>query len=600
MPRRITPGTSVDNLKREAKRWLQALRVDDPIARDRFGRVVNAPPGRPGLRQVQHALAREFGLQGWSDLVAAVADAIAVLDELGARVPAEIEARFLELACPDHHVRGASDHVRVRAAAMRLLARHQEIARASLAAAIVCGNLAEVRRRIDAEPGLAAAPLPKQSPARSAAGKSGDSDRNLPGKEWTPLLFLCFTRLPLPDVAENAVGIAKLLLDHGADPNAWFMAGDSRYTPLVGVIGEGEEDRPAHPRRDELVRLLLDRGANQYDQQAGYNIGFKGEVLWFLELIHSRAMTLGLARDWEDPSWEMLNMGNYGSGARWYLAIAIGEGNVALAQWCLARGADPDAPPPRARTRPQQSLYELAVRGGRAAIADLLLQYGAKPIPVALTPAELLLDAALRGDAAAARELVVHHPELRDDPLAIGEAVERNCADAVSMLLDAGVSPEVVNANGERPLHIAAWSNAVDVARLLIERGAEVDSVRGNYHNTALGAAVHFRLNAMVDLLSAVSRDVWELIHVGKIDRVRELIARDPALAHVRTSQQTPLMWLPVDDEYCAIELALLLLAHGADPTVVNPDGLMAADLAERAGMHELAGVLNAAPDRAV
>jgi hypothetical protein len=59
-------------------------------------------------------------------------------------------------------------------------------------------------------------------------------------------------------------------------------------------------------------------------------------------------------------------------------------------------------------------------------------------------------------------------------------------------------------------------------------------------------------------------------------------------------------MWLPVDDEYCAIELALLLLAHGADPTVVNPDGLMAADLAERAGMHELAGVLNAAPDRAV
>ncbi|HEY3933433.1 MAG TPA: hypothetical protein VGL65_02355 [Gemmatimonadales bacterium] len=41
-------------------------------------------------------------------------------------------------------------------------------------------------------------------------------------------------------------------------------------------------------------------------------------------------------------------------------------------------------------------------------------------------------------------------------------------------------------------------------------------------------------------------------------------------------------------------------MAHGADPTVVNPDGLTAADLAERAGMHELAGVLNAAPDRAV
>jgi ankyrin repeat protein len=77
--------------------------------------------------------------------------------------------------------------------------------------------------------------------------------------------------LPLASVDENAVPIARALLDHGADPNDYFMAGSSRYTPLVGAIGEGEEDRPPHPRRDELVRLLLDRGAEPAAPPGNYN-----------------------------------------------------------------------------------------------------------------------------------------------------------------------------------------------------------------------------------------------------------------------------------------------------------------------------------------
>jgi hypothetical protein len=56
------------------------------------------------------------------------------------------------------------------------------------------------------------------------------------------LSYLCFTRLSLPSVTENAVAIARALLDAGADPNVYFMAGDSRYTPLTGVIGEARKD----------------------------------------------------------------------------------------------------------------------------------------------------------------------------------------------------------------------------------------------------------------------------------------------------------------------------------------------------------------------
>src|SRR6202035_2761282 len=85
--------------------------------------------------------------------------------------------------------------------------------------------------------------------------------------------------------------IARAFLDRGANPNVYFMAGDSRYTPLTGAIGEGEEGRPAHQQRDALVWLLLERGANPYDQQVIYNIHFNGKVLWFLKLIYEHRVT---------------------------------------------------------------------------------------------------------------------------------------------------------------------------------------------------------------------------------------------------------------------------------------------------------------------
>ena len=61
MIRRITPKSSLDNLKREAKRWLHALRSGDARARARFERALPNAPVEPTLRHVQHALAREHG-----------------------------------------------------------------------------------------------------------------------------------------------------------------------------------------------------------------------------------------------------------------------------------------------------------------------------------------------------------------------------------------------------------------------------------------------------------------------------------------------------------------------------------------------------------
>jgi hypothetical protein len=73
MPRTITPSTSIETLRKEAKRWLRALGAGDADARARFERAWPAAPPNPTLRDVQHALAREYEHQSWIALKRAVA-----------------------------------------------------------------------------------------------------------------------------------------------------------------------------------------------------------------------------------------------------------------------------------------------------------------------------------------------------------------------------------------------------------------------------------------------------------------------------------------------------------------------------------------------
>ena len=68
MTRELTPRSTLENLKREAKRWLDALRDDVADARSRFARAFPNGPRVPTLRDVQHALAQEHGFPGWTAL----------------------------------------------------------------------------------------------------------------------------------------------------------------------------------------------------------------------------------------------------------------------------------------------------------------------------------------------------------------------------------------------------------------------------------------------------------------------------------------------------------------------------------------------------
>ncbi|MEP6491507.1 MAG: ankyrin repeat domain-containing protein [bacterium] len=704
MSKKLSHQSSLENFKREAKRWLNALRENDPEASARFESIAGRPAPTLTLRDVQHALALEYGFAGWSALTDALADRTRVRDlilggpismfdaisydrverlreifdrspadlnqpvgkslqrepdphegmqawwtplafaitlgkpdavrrliELGAGItvrnpenrslleiavalrdespsPARDEivhlldtatasathasdgtaddllARFLTNACPDHRVRGGWSHAVARDTAARLLEHHPEIARANIYTAVVCGDIDQVRHLVAHNPDAART---KGGPK----GSYGGADQQFivepappAAPRWEPLLYLCYARLDTGPAVDNAVAIAELLLDSGADPNAYFMAGDSRYSPLSGVVGEGEEARLPHARRDELARLLLDRGANPYDMQLFYNIHFNRSTLWYLTLAYEYSVKHGRKSDWDDPQWSMIGMGGYGDGAHFLLNLAIEKDDAALAEWCLAHGADPNAQRPARSKLRRGTLHEEAIRNGRIEIAELLARYGATTGTASLSDEDRFVAAALQLDRQEALKLVANHPEFLRSPKAMFAAASHDRDDAVALLLDLGTPIEVEDDKHQRTLHIAAYNGALHVMRLLIDRGAEIDPVETNWNNTPLDAAIYGQQTAVIDLLGRYTSDVWSLTFIGSIDRLREVLAEHPGRAKASWQGTTLLMRLPGDADR-ALQIAKLLLSLGADPTARNRDGLTAADIAEKRGL---------------
>jgi uncharacterized protein len=178
MSRTLTPDSSLETLKKEAKRWLKALRVGDAEARGRLVAVTPAAPANPGLRDVQLALAREHGLPGWVALRAALDDLAMARRSNAERVDIVLRSAW-----------GGDP-----AAAARILTRWPEIATHDLYIAVATGNRAEAKRRLAADPG-------------AATRRGGPLD-------WEPLLYVAYARLPGGEM--HALDLARTLLDHGA------------------------------------------------------------------------------------------------------------------------------------------------------------------------------------------------------------------------------------------------------------------------------------------------------------------------------------------------------------------------------------------------
>jgi len=564
MQRQLSSNSNLETLRKQAKSWLKSLRAGDVRARERLHRAWPGAPREPGLRDMQHALAREHDLVSWSALKEALAELAFARKNLD-----EQAADFLELASLHYGIRpGTSDWDRTFADhpsrwlyAARLLARHPAIAHHSIHTAAICGDLAEVQRILSKRP----------SAATEKGGREG----------WEPLLFVCYGRLPVAEAGANTVAIATALLDAGAAVNVCMDQVDPGFFALTGAIGGGEFSQPPHPQAHELAALLIERGADPYNPQALYNTSLGADDLFWLEYLYDLSERRGEAGRWSAPSsqWPQSGMLDY------LLGNAVNRNQLARAAWLLAHGAHAQG----SNYYSKRPHHTEALLRGYTEMADMLARHGASAQP--LGDHEAFIAACACADLENVRHLAHKHPEFLDDPTALIQAAEQQRADIASLLLDLGMSPDVRREDNFRPLHAAAMAGAEDVVRLLLQRGAEIDPIETRFGGVPLGWALHGGQPGTITLLGGLSRCARDLVEMGNLDRLRELFEAEPQLAQEVDKHGSLFFHLP-DDEDLAIDIAELLLAYGANPELRNAEGHNAIDEFEKRGCPDLVETL--------
>ena len=359
--------------------------------------------------------------------------------------------------------------------------------------------------------------------------------------------------------------LVKLLLDSGADPNlnteydsgfGWL------YTPLSVAVNDN---------RYEIAELLCQRGAD------ANVVAYAGK--WTTGLLHYVA-------DSSDSRFVKLLL-EYGADVHAYdtssvepmtpLHVASCAGNLDHARLLLEYGAEIDAETADGTT----PLFFAAVEG-HDELCSLLVSKGAR------------LDfysACALGKPAKVKAMLQADPSLakaKDRRLhrtALHWAAKYGHRAVVQLLLANGahvnaVAPEYDSSPprvwpdddadpslGETPLHVAATAGQVDIARLLLDRGAHVNA-KDQDGDTPLHQAVKEKRRAVAQLLLERGADVdtrnheeWTALDNwnGDLEITRLMLARAPKRNTINVALSRAAKWRHKD-------VAQLLLARGAEP----------------------------------
>jgi ketosteroid isomerase-like protein len=496
-PRGLPGNANLEQLKKGAKSFQRAVRAGDAGAaefvREFHPRLPDAQPGSPELNgftrtDAQLVIARQFGFSSWPKLKAhlelvaryarsphhepvggPLADDQAVID------------KFLRLACLNY---GDDDPDRFRRA-QALLEQHDWLPRASIHTIAATGDVVAARELLDRDP----------SQASLVGGPHG----------WEPLLYLAYSRVPLGP-GRSGVGVARLLLEHGADPNAGYLWEGliPPFTALTGALGGGGTV-PKHEEELALGRLLLQAGADANDGQALYNRGWGPDPQedW-LELLFEFGLGTGDGGPWrrllgerQDSPRKMLED---------LLIAAAGHGLTDRVRRLLARGVDPEGRESKHPIYQGRSPVQEAALAGHMDVVSVLVDAGASWEHDGV---DELVATAMSGDRTAVERLLASDPGLRGRaiercPEQLVRAAEQNSYEAVALLIELGFD---VNARlRTAPLHEAAMRGNVPVIKLLLDHGADPNIHDSGYDATPAGWAEHHGQREAQQLLEALEQ----------------------------------------------------------------------------------------------
>lgn len=180
--------------------------------------------------------------------------------------------------------------------------------------------------------------------------------------------------------------------------------------------------------------------------------------------------------------------------------------------------------------------------------------------------------------------------ELGVTPLALASSIAM-----VRKLLAAGANPNAVTPTGESPLMASARVGNADMVSALLERGANVNAKENVRGQTALMWAVSQRHPDIVRVLLQHGADVHartrsnpQLVYTGEVSGAGRNSA-EWAMSTLDRGGSTALMFAARQGD---LESAKLLLAAGANPNDVGPDGMSVLVLASYSGHGDVAASL--------
>jgi ankyrin repeat protein len=262
---------------------------------------------------------------------------------------------------------------------------------------------------------------------------------------------------------------------------------------------------------------------------------------------------------------------------------AARNGDVEVVRRAFAEGFDPATPDFDGRT-----IYQIA-KERRHETIELLARdvRGGNTRPEGDVRAlRALMTAAQTGNIEALRAHLDEHPHLIDalgggfqKAAALHLAVLRNQHAAIRLLIARGANLDSRDfPDNAAPLHFAAAHGDLETVGLLVEAGADIDGQGDDYDLGVLGWATCFRAlreDIAAYLLEHGARlNLWTAIALDRLDAVRDMVARDASLLGARMTRnhhrRTALHHAAARNRP---RIVRLLLDLGADPNATDATG---------------------------